>query len=124
MSILTLETQQQIIERVLQAQEERQQFLQQMRERQQKGFKVAQKIAYRLKTEFGANKVVLFGSFLDPEQMSLNSDIDLAVWGLPPVLLYQAGAAIEQGHDFAVDLMEAERVKPHIRAAITQGIEL
>lgn len=69
-------------------------------------------------------RVVLFGSMLSPEQMSLHSDIDLAVWGLPEQDLFRAGAAIERGHEFTVDLVEAQKAKPHILKAIEQGIEL
>ncbi|ELR97427.1 hypothetical protein [Gloeocapsa sp. PCC 73106] len=61
---------------------------------------------------------------LNPEKMSPQSDIDLAVWELPEEYLWKAGAAIKRGHDFSIDLVEVQNAKPHILKAITQGIEL
>jgi predicted nucleotidyltransferase len=124
MALPTLETQQEIIQRIQQAHAQRQEFLVQMRDRQQQGLEIAQQISDRLKNEFGATKVVLFGSLLSPEHMDFESDIDLAVWGLPSQSLYQAGATMEEGHDFPVDLVLIEQVKPHIKQAIAKGVEL
>jgi predicted nucleotidyltransferase len=124
MAIPTTEVQQQIIERVLQAQLERPQFLQQMQQRQEQGLAVAKQIAQRLKIEFGVQKVVLFGSLLHPEDMDFESDIDLAVWGLPTQKLYQVGGIIEEGHNFPVDLVLIEQAKPYIQKAIARGVEL
>lgn len=61
---------------------------------------------------------------LNPERMTWRSDLDLAVWGLPEKDLFRAGAAIEHGHDFSIDLVEVQHVKPHILKAIEQGMEL
>jgi predicted nucleotidyltransferase len=124
MTLPTLQEQQEIIQQIRQAQIQRESFLEQMQARQKKGLAVAKQIAQRLKGEFGVQKVVLFGSLLQPEHMDTESDIDLAVWGLPIQLLYRAGATIEEGHDFPVDLVPIEQAKPHIKAAIAEGIEL
>jgi len=66
----------------------------------------------------------LFGSMLNAQKMSPRSDIDLAVWDLPESDLFRAGAAIERGHEFDVDLVEVQKAKPHIVKAIEKGIEL
>ena len=95
-----------------------------MKERQRRGLEVASVCAQILKQEFGAQRVVLFGSLLDHERMTSHSDIDLAVWGLPEVDFFRAGAAIERGHDFPIDLVEVQHALPHILKAIEQGIEL
>jgi predicted nucleotidyltransferase len=118
------ETEQQILQRVQTDRAQRQRFLAQMRERQQVGCAIAQQAAQQLKQDFGVQRVVLFGSLLNPEMMTAQSDIDLAVWGLLREDLYRAGAAIEQGHDWHIDLVEAEYAKPHIQDAIAHGIEL
>ena len=68
--------------------------------------------------------MVLFGSMLNPERMTWLSDIDLAVWGLPEKDFFKAGAAIEQGHDFPIDLVEIQHARSHILQAIEQGMEL
>lgn len=124
MESLEDETQKQIVARVLADRQRRPERLAQMQERQRLGLKVAQECARILKQEFGAQRVVLFGSLLDHEQMWWGSDIDLAVWGLPEQDIFRAGACIEQGHDFAIDLVEIQRALPHVRKAIEQGIEL
>ncbi len=121
---IALETQKQIIERVQQDRAQRTEFVQQMRHRQQQGWQVARLAAQQLKTQFGVHRVVLFGSLLTPEKMTWQDHIDLAVWRLPKNELYRAGATVERGHDFAMDLIEAESTKPHIRDAIARGVEL
>lgn len=113
-----------IVARVMAARERRPQRLAQMKERQQRGLEVASECARILKDEFGAQRVVLFGSLLDPERMTWHSDIDLAVWGLPEMDYFRAGAAIERGHDFPIDLVEVQHAKPYILKAIEQGMEL
>ncbi|MEA5420794.1 nucleotidyltransferase domain-containing protein [Spirulina sp. CCNP1310] len=121
---LPLATQQDIIQRVRQARSQRAKFLAAMGERQVQGWAIARQAAQQLKTEFGAHRVVLFGSWLNVEQMHWYSDLDLAVSGLPRASLYRAGAKIERGHDFMIDLIEAEWAKPHIQRAIALGIAL
>lgn len=118
------QTKAQIIARVMKARAERPQRLAEMQQRQQQGLEVAKKCAQMLKEQFGAQRVVLFGSLLDPERMWWGSDIDLAVWGLPEKDFFKAGAAIERGHDFEIDLVEIQHAKPHILPGIEQGVEL
>ncbi len=124
MNPLDDKTREQIVARVLAAREQRPQRLAQMRERQQTGLEVARQCAQILKEEFGATRVVLFGSMLNPERMWWGSDIDLAVWGLPEKDFFKAGAAIERGHAFSIDLVEVQHARPHILNAIEQGMEV
>lgn len=124
MAPLDEETRAQIVNRVLAAREQRPQILVQMKERQQQGLEVARQAAQILKQDFGAQRVVLFGSMLNPEQMWWGSDIDLAVWGLPEEDFLKAGAAIERKHNFSIDLVEIQHARPHILNAIEQGVEL
>ena len=124
MAPLDDKTRAQIVTRVLAAREQRPQMLAQMKQRQQQGLEIARKAASILKQEFGAERVVLFGSMLDHEQMWWGSDIDLAVWGLRSEDFFKAGAAIERYHNFSIDLVEIQSAKPHILNAIEQGQEL
>jgi predicted nucleotidyltransferase len=124
MTPLDDQTKAQIVARVMKARAERPQRLAEMRQRQQQGLAVARECARILKEQFGAKRVVLFGSLLDPEKMTWRSDIDLAVWGLPEKDFFKAGAAIEHGHDFEIDLVEIQHAKPHILPGIEQGVEL
>ncbi|MGF1602816.1 MAG: nucleotidyltransferase family protein [Thermosynechococcaceae cyanobacterium] len=95
-----------------------------LEKKQQQGLQVARQCAAILKRDFGVEKVVLFGSLLAVERMWWGSDIDLAVWGLAKRDLFKAGAVIEHGHDFEIDLVPANDAKPHIVAAIEQGLIL
>jgi predicted nucleotidyltransferase len=124
MAPLDDKTRAQIVTRVLAAQEQVPQMLAQMKQRQQQGLEIARKAAQILKQEFGAERVVLFGSMLDHERMWWGSDIDLGVWGLRSEDFFKAGAAIERGHNFSIDLVEIQSAKPHILNAIEQGQEL
>lgn len=124
MTFLDDETREQIVTRVLAARAQRSGMLVQMKQRQQQGLEVARRCAQILKQDFGASRVVLFGSMLNLEQMWWGSDIDLAVWGLPEEDFFKAGAAIERGHNFSIDLVEIQHARPHIVNAIEQGVEL
>lgn len=124
MTSLDEPTRSQIIAQVLEAREKRSEFLASMKQRQQKGWEVARQCTQIFKEQFGVQRVVLFGSMLTPEYMTWHSDIDLAVWGLLEKDYFRAWAAIERGHEFAVDLVEAQKAKPHILKAIEKGIEL
>ncbi|MCA2625919.1 MAG: nucleotidyltransferase domain-containing protein, partial [Microcystis sp. M20BS1] len=80
MTQLTEERKQEIIAEVLAARANREQFLLEMKQRQQAGLKIAQKCASLLKEKYGVTKVVLFGSLLNYEEITPHSDLDLAVW--------------------------------------------
>lgn len=124
MSLVSPKCRDQIVARVLAARQRRAGFLLQMKELQQQGYLAACKVAAVLKREFGAQRVVLFGSMLNHEYMTDHSDIDLAVWGIKTEDYLRAGIAAEQGHHFPIDLIDAELAPSYIRDAINQGIEL
>lgn len=124
MPFVDTETREQIIADVLAARKQRAEFLQEMKVLQCQGVQAARNAATVLKGEYGATRVVLFGSMLDPEHMTRHSDIDLAVWGIKSDDYLRAGVAAEKGHQFSVDLIDAETTPPYIQAAIHQGMEL
>jgi predicted nucleotidyltransferase len=124
MSSLDDRTRSEIVAQVLAARENSAEFLEQMKQRQKKAWEVARQCSRVLKEQFGVSRVVLFGSMLNAQKMSPRSDIDLAVWDLMESDLFRAGAAIERGHEFDVDLVEVQKAKPHILKAIEKGIEL
>ncbi len=59
----------------------------------------------------GAREVYLFGSAARG-QMREDSDIDLAVSGLPPELFYRAGAVAEDTLGRSLDLVDLDEVTP------------
>jgi uncharacterized protein len=103
-----------------QRQEQRRQAL--LEERRHQGLAGAKMAAKQLK-QLGANKVVLFGSLLD-ESFHEQSDMDLAVWGLPEHLYFRAVAQLQGIMEFEVDLVEAQNAIAHVAEAIALGIEL
>ena len=59
----------------------------------------------------GAREVYLFGSAAHG-QMRADSDIDLAVSGLPPERFYRAGAAAEDALGWTLDLVDLDEITP------------
>lgn len=47
-----------------------------------RAWEVAHRLATVLYRDFGATKVAAFGSLTEPERFTLNSDIDIVVWGV------------------------------------------
>jgi predicted nucleotidyltransferase len=95
--------------------------------RRERAWEVARQAATLLKQEFGATRVVLFGSLTrGPGRFYVRSDIDLAVWGLDERLYFKAVARLlDLDSEIGVDLVEAEKAKPSLMVAIEQdGIDL
>jgi predicted nucleotidyltransferase len=95
-------------------------------ERREKALEIAKAIAKLLRKEFGATKVVLFGSIVYPERFSPWSDIDIAVYGIRADQFYKAVAAsFEIAHDFHIDIVDPIDCYPPIREDIElNGIEI
>lgn len=101
------------------AQQRRHQKAQRLAQRHAHAWRVAQQAAQILKRQFGATKVVVFGSVLSPQRFYPHSDVDLVVWGLAEELYYQAVGRLQGlDADIAVDLIEGE----HVPAAIQETI--
>jgi predicted nucleotidyltransferase len=85
----------------------------------------AEAFAARLVREFGATRVVLFGSVARGEARP-GSDIDLAVAGIAPARFFDAAAAAFADVRCAtVDLAPLDALHPHIRARVdTEGVVL
>ncbi|MGV0023965.1 nucleotidyltransferase family protein [Phormidesmis priestleyi] len=98
---------------------------QQLLERQAQGWTIAHQAAHLLKSQFGATRVVLFGSLLNVERMHSRSDIDLAVWGINERDYFRAVSQLLNLSDFSVDLVEAENTSPKLLNAIQEaGVDL
>lgn len=87
--------------------------------------RVASALARELRSRFGAERVILFGSLARGE-FSGRSDIDLAVWGIPPREFYRA-VAFASGFSkvWAVDLVDAEDCSELLKGSIVrEGVAL
>ncbi len=96
------------------------------RRRRRAAWRVARRAAQLLRQEFGAQRVVIFGSLSQRGGFTSWSDIDLAAWGIPDERFYRAVAAVTAlSARFKVDLIDPETCRPALRQAIErEGIEL
>ena len=83
-------------------------------------------VATELKTQFMAERVILFGSLANSDWFSPTSDVDLAVDGLLPDTYWQAWRLAEEIiPNHPVDFVDLKTVKESLRLAILRdGIEL
>jgi uncharacterized protein len=91
-----------------------------------KAWALAREAANLLKRQFGAQKVVVFGSLLDKSRFSPWSDIDLAVWGIPSKRFYAAiGTITDMSPIFKIDVIDPDTCKKAVLDTIlSEGKEL
>jgi predicted nucleotidyltransferase len=94
--------------------------------RRDNAWRAAQHAAELLKNEFGASRVVVFGSLAYEDGFTPWSDLDLAAWGIEPSQFYRAVAAVTGvSSEIKIDLVDPESCKPRLRETIErEGIEL
>ena len=87
---------------------------------------LARKAAGLLKSEFGAARVVVFGSLAHEDWFTAWSDVDLAAWGIPPSRYFEAVAALTGlSPKIRIDLVDPESCPPRLRDTIErEGVEL
>lgn len=95
-------------------------------QRRERAWEVARRAAALLKEEFGAEKVVLFGSLLHPDRFTAWSDIDIAAYGLRPSDTFKAvGAMLGLDGNIEVNLVDVGACKASVLASIErEGVEL
>jgi uncharacterized protein len=83
------------------------------------------RLAGKLLREEGAKGVYLFGTALRPERFRLDSDIDLAVEGIPADRFFSVWARLERECGFPLDLVRLEWVSAELcRHIKDQGMEI
>jgi predicted nucleotidyltransferase len=94
--------------------------------RKREAWDIAGTAAQLLRKEFGAQKVVVFGSLAHEKGFGLWSDIDLGAWGIPPEKFYSAVAAVTGlSSFFKVDLVDVAECRPTLQKVIEEeGIEV
>lgn len=87
---------------------------------------LARRAADLLKREFGAKRVVVYGSTAHGRWFHGDSDIDLMAEGIPAELYWRAWNAVDAlDPKFEVNLVDWEDATPALRAAIERdGIVL
>jgi predicted nucleotidyltransferase len=91
-----------------------------------RAWQVARAAAQVLRQQFGATRVVGFGSLTNRAWFTRWSDIDLAAWGIPPESFYRAVAVVTGlSAEFKIDLVAPEDCAPSLNQAIErEGVDL
>ncbi len=97
-----------------------------LKERRTKALKLARNASFLLRQQYGAKKVVVFGSLAIPRAFNDWSDIDLAAWGIAPDNFFSAVAAVTgMSPDFKIDLVEPDTCREAMRISIEKhGVEI
>lgn len=84
-----------------------------------RAWEVVSKGAAMLREQFGAHKVVVFGSILNRRYFHQHSDIDFAAWGISEEEYLEAvGAVLDLDADFCADLVRMEEARSSLRKVI------
>ena len=90
-----------------------------LKARRLRSWRIARKAAKILKTEFGAEKVVVFGSLVHPVLFHDRSDVDLAVWGLKGREYYRAvSVLLDIEPTVSIDLIAFEDARRPVQDTI------
>jgi predicted nucleotidyltransferase len=94
--------------------------------RRERAWEIAKIAASRLRKEYGAKRVIVFGSLAHRSWFTQWSDIDIAAWGITPSRFYAAAASIENlDTSFHIDLLDPETAPSTILEHIErEGVEL
>lgn len=95
-------------------------------QRYQEAWSVAKAAAKLLYNKYHAKKIATFGSLKDPFYFNKWSDIDLAVWGIPPEMYFKAVAeVISLSSKFKIDIIDPEDCNDSLRKMIEkEGIKI
>ncbi len=98
----------------------------QLAARRDRAWAVARQIASFLREHYRPARIRVFGSLLSPELFHAQSDIDLAVEGIPWPAYLRAWNDVERHFDeFKVDLIDLAMVSDGLRQRIDeQGVDL
>ena len=97
----------------------RMKFSAEITSRRRRAMSAARKAAKLLKTEFGANEVILFGSLARRVGFTFWSDIDLASRGIPSDRYLEAmDTVLYLSSEFKIDLVELETCSPTLLSSI------
>ena len=94
--------------------------------REERAWMAARSAAALLKEQFGATKVVIFGSLVHKGSFTRWSDVDIAAWGISPEDTFRAiGAVLEVATDIEVNLVDVGTCRPSLLTIIEEeGLEI
>jgi predicted nucleotidyltransferase len=107
--------------RRLQEQENRE-----LAQREKRAWELAQRAAALLREQFGATRVMVFGSLTHEGCFTPWSDVDLAAWGISPDDTFRAiGAVMDIDAEIEVNLVDVKTCPPLLLVSIErEGVEL
>jgi predicted nucleotidyltransferase len=87
--------------------------------RRERAWETAHRAAKLLKDDFGAQRVVVFGSLLRPEYFNKWSDVDIAAWGIDTKDTFRAmGAVMDLGEAIEINLVDINTCRATLRVVI------
>jgi uncharacterized protein len=94
--------------------------------RSETAWRIARQAARMLKADFGATRVIVFGSLAHGAWFTARSDIDLAAEGIPPHAFFKSWCALDGlGSSFEINLVAIESASEEMIREIRElGIEL
>jgi predicted nucleotidyltransferase len=97
-----------------------------LQRRRQHAWRIARQAAQLLRDQYGAIRVMVFGSLVHDDWFTIWSDIDLAAWGIPPDRFYSAVAAVSGLSPLLrVELVDPAACRPGLRQTLEdEGVEL
>jgi predicted nucleotidyltransferase len=103
-----------------------QQEKQELEQREKRAWQLARQAAAVLREQFGASRVVVFGSLIHRGGFTLWSDVDLAAWGLRPEDTFRAiGKVMDMDAEIELNLVDTSTCHPSLLALIErEGVEV
>ena len=94
--------------------------------REEEAWKLARSAATLLRKQFGATRVMVFGSLVHEGCFTPWSDVDIAAWGIALEDTFRAiGVVMDLSRGIEVNLVDVGACSPLLRAAIErEGVEL
>ena len=95
-------------------------------QRRGRAWVLARQAATLLREQFGATRVVVFGSLAHEETFTPWSDVDIAAWGIRPEdTLRAVGAVLDLDVEIEVNLVDVNTARPSLLDTIERkGVEL
>jgi uncharacterized protein len=88
----------------------------------QQAWSDVEKVAELLRAKFGATRVIVFGSLVRGDRFDAESDVDMAVEGIPPGDYFTAMAEVNEVSHQWIDLKPLESLEPHfLQKVLTMG---
>ena len=97
-----------------------------LRLREERAWELARRAAALLREEFGATRVVVFGSLVHKGCFTPWSDVDIAAWDIrPDDTLRAIGAVMDISPDIPLQLVDVAACCPDLRVEIeTEGMDI